>query len=105
VFVGTPTGVRAPNPNDDDAIDLYGAVSGFNSFQIDPQDFAVRYRSSSVDSTGNTIYTWWQNGIRYASFGGSNAGDSGAALVSNHDKQVIGLHRAGSAQYGYGCPI
>lgn len=104
-LVGTPAGVRAPNPQTDNDVDLCGAVSGFTSFQIDPQDFAVRYRSSSVDSGGNTIYTWWQSGMRYASFGGANAGDSGAALVSTHDNHVIGLHRAGSPQYGYGCPI
>jgi hypothetical protein len=104
-LVGTPTGVRAPDPNTDTDIDLYGAVSGFQSFQIDAQDFAVRYRSETSDSAGNPIYSWWRDGMRYATFGGLNPGDSGAALVSSHDTHVIGLHRAGSATYGYGCPV
>lgn len=102
-MVGLPAGLRAPDPNTDVDVQLCGLNSGFQGFQI--EDFGVRYRSPGVDSAGSEIFTWWRDGMRYAHFGGTRPGDSGAAIVADHDSRVIGLHRAGSAAYGYACPL
>ena len=103
-LLGIPAGIRAPVPAHDAEVTFYGAGSGLQARQVD--DFAVRYRTPGKNSAGADIYTWWRDGMRYSNAGmGSRPADSGAALVSEHDQHVIGLHRAGSDQWGYACKL
>lgn len=97
--VNPPAGLRAPANGED--ITMYGAVSG--QYMTFIESLIARYRSAGVDLHGRAIYTWWRSGIQY----GSNftAGDSGAALVADSDNHVVGLHRASSGLYSYGCPL
>ncbi|WP_433247031.1 hypothetical protein ACQPYK_46320 [Streptosporangium sp. CA-135522] len=104
ILIGVPGGVRAFDPATDADISFVGAATGLHTFEV--ESFQTRYRSIGFDSSGNTIYSWWERGIRYKNpLGELKKGDSGAALVSGHDQYVIGLHRADSDGFGYGCPL
>ena len=95
-----PSGaVRAPKSGEEFMLGNYRL---YKSAKI--TSLIARFRSKTFDSSGATIYSWWENGIAFTN-PGAGSGDSGTAMVASSDKAVIGLFKGFSPTRAYGCPI
>ena len=99
VSIQTSGEVRAPKSGEEFMLGNYRLCKSTKITSL-----IVNYKSTGVDSSGATIYTWWSSGISYVN-PGTRPGDSGTAMVASSDKAVIGLHKSASTTTGYGCRI
>ena len=88
---GNIAGIREPKAGD--TFEMTGSSSGVLSGTVKSTNASVKGAIRGRDSHGK-FYTYWENMIEYEV--PAQEGDSGAGLIAQNDKKLIGIHSIGT---------